>query len=150
MRIVLATIIGAFATFHFATASAHAQLNAVEFRWACAPHAPECEGIEAIGDTVPQWVEKLPFFATKSAAGWAECQRFGDPLLCITLGSGDMARLNSFATPEHRHNAAVLVYKGKAVAVMGFIAPSGGPLYLGGSGGAMSTADVKAFFESSE
>jgi len=56
-----------------------------------------------------------------------------------------MGRLNAFATPEHRHHTAVIIYKSKAIAIMGFIGPADSPLYLGGSGGAMSTADVEAF-----
>jgi len=85
MRRVFTAIIFTLAAFSSGAATENAPLGALEFRWLCAPHASECEGIEAIGSTAPEWVEKAPFFATRSVASWAECSRFGDPLLCITL-----------------------------------------------------------------
>ena len=150
MRKVIIAIVILLAAFSVDAAPANAQLSKVELRWLCAPHAAGCEAIEAIGDSAPKWVEKSPFFVTKSTSSWAECQRFGEPLLCITLAREDIEGLNSFAIPERRHSTAVVIYGGKAIAVMGFIGPANGPLYLGGPGGAMSTPDVKAFLESSK
>jgi len=149
MRISLVAI-AAFSALSVTAPADPTSVGALEFYWLCTTQATGCKGIEAIGDMASHSIERSAFLATTSSATWSECQRSGDPFLCVTLEAGDMERLNAFAIPAHRHDSAALVYRGKVIAIMGFIGPTHGPLYIGGPNGAMSTGDVKSFLSSGQ